>query len=29
MEYFRKAVASTAHNPPAAAGRLIAKKKLG
>ena len=29
MEYFRKAAASTAHNPPAAAGRLIARKKLG
>jgi tetratricopeptide (TPR) repeat protein len=29
MEYFRKAAASTAHNPPAAAGRLIARKGLG
>ena len=29
MEYFRKAAASTAHNPPAAAGRSIARKKLG
>jgi Flp pilus assembly protein TadD len=28
MEYFRKAAASTAHNPPAAAGRLIARNRL-
>jgi tetratricopeptide (TPR) repeat protein len=29
MEYFKKAAATTGHNPPAAAGRLIAKKKVG